>query len=290
MTRQTELQCRTLDEIVAHFDQTLGNDYTDAIILAQPADDTEVIPATQYLQPDNLLSIFKASPEYQQTQDLRVAASLWNKSYSWTPLPSVLALMTSVGVGLDASLDNVSFVFKSGELQALWLHDLSRTVIYPERSPLPIPNNYPGRLVTSVQELHQFVFTGLFQNHLNVIINRIYALTKLSQTTMWGNAVNASQGLFEDLNSYASTEAIKTDYSTLFEQPNSAVMPGRNPLYNLLRTQTLNEPGLPPEVRFRATCCLIALIPPEHKKCGNCPLLKPHERIAKLKKRMAAAL
>ncbi|MBF2050134.1 MAG: (2Fe-2S)-binding protein [Elainella sp. C42_A2020_010] len=39
----------------------------------------------------------------------------------------------------------------------------------------------------------------------------------------------------------------------------------------------------------RATCCLIALIPPDHKKCGNCPLMKLQERIAKLKKRMAAA-
>lgn len=116
MTGETTLQIKILEEIIARFQQILGDNYGDSILLTQPADDTEVIPATQYLQPDNLLTIFKARPEYQQTQDLRVAASLWNKRYSWTPLPSVLALMTWGGLGFDASLDNINFVFKSGEL------------------------------------------------------------------------------------------------------------------------------------------------------------------------------
>ncbi len=63
-------------------------------------------------------------------------------------------------------------------------------------------------------------------------------------------------------------------------------MPGRNPLYNLLRTQQLDEPNLPTEVTFRATCCLIALIPPDHKKCGNCPLMTPEERVARLRSKL----
>jgi ferric iron reductase protein FhuF len=211
-----------------------------------------------------------------------VAASLWNKRYSWTPLPDVLALMTYAGLGLDASLNNVSFAFKDGELQALWFHDLSRTVIYPKRSPFPIPKDCSIEIVNSVNRLHKFVFTGLFENHLAAIVGRIHVLTKLSKKTMWGNAVNASHGLFEDLQDYASSEAIQTDYSTLFEQPYSTVMPGRNPLYNLLRTEQLDEPGLPTEITFRATCCLIALIPPDHKKCGNCPLMTPEERLSRL--------
>lgn len=286
MMSQSRLQLRFLDDIITNFQQTVGSGYGHSILLSPPPSDTLIIPATQYLQPDNLLSIFKASPQYEQTQNLRVAASLWNKRYSWTPLPDVLALMTYTGLGLDASLNNVSFVFKESELQALWFHDLSRTVIYPERSPFPIPKDCSVKTVNSVDQLHQFVFTGLFKNHLAVIIERIHALTKLSKKTMWGNAVNASDGLFEDLQDYASSEAIQTDYSTLFEQPYSVVMPGRNPLYNLLRTEQLDEPGLPPEVTFRATCCLITLIPPDHKKCGNCPLMTPEERLARLRSKL----
>jgi ferric iron reductase protein FhuF len=297
MTIQTRLQQKILDDIITHFQQTVSDGYGNSILLSPPPDETNIIPAAQYLHPDRLLSIFKASREYEQTRDLRVAASLWNKGYSWTPLPNVLALMTYAGVGLDASLDNISYVFRDAEMQGLWFHDPNRVVIYPKRlrsvfgreSPLPIPKDCSIETVNSVDRLHQFVFTGLFQNHLTVIIDRLHALTKLSKKTMWGNAINASHGLFEDLQGSACPEAIQIDYATLFEQPYSAVMPGRNPLYNLLRTETLDEPGLPVEVTFRATCCLMALIPPDHKKCGNCPLLKPHERIAKLKKRLTVA-
>ncbi|MDM9385275.1 ferric iron reductase [Chlorogloeopsis sp. ULAP01] len=291
------LQSHFVEEIYAHAQQTLDSFYTDGILLTTPANDVDVIGATQYLQPNNLLSILKASPEYQKTQDLRVAASLWNKAYSWTPLPGVLAFMTWAGVGFDASLDNVSFVFKDGELQALWFHDPSRTVIYPERCPISIPNGYPGKLANSVDELYNSVFTGLFQNHLLPIINRLHTLTKVSKKTLWGNAVNASYGIFEDLDGYAKKEAIQTDYSVLFEQPHSLVLSNSvqetlqkpNPLYNLIRSEKFNEPGLPTQMKVRKTCCLIALIPPDYSKCGNCPLLKPSDRIARMKKKLAQA-
>jgi|GEM_PF-1135134 len=286
MAAQPQLQTKYLDDIITHLRQTVGDGYGHSILLSPPPEDVVTIPAVQYLQPDNLLAIFKASPQYERSQDLRVAASLWNKRYSWTPLPDVLALMTYAGLGLDASLDNVSFVFKAGELQGLWFHDLSRTVIYPERLPFPIPQDGSVKTVNRVDQLHQFVFTGLFENHLAGVIDRIHGLTKLSKKTMWGNAVNASHGLFEDLQNHASSEAIQTDYSALFEQPYSAVMPERNPLYNLLRTQQMDEPGLPTEVTFRATCCLIALIPPDHKKCGNCPLITSEERLDRLRSKL----
>ncbi len=285
MISQPRLQLEFLDDIITNLQKTVGGGFGHSILLSPPPEDAVTIPAVQYLQPDNLLAIFKASPQYERSQDLRVAASLWNKRYSWTPLPDVLALMTYAGLGLDASLDNVSFVFKEGELQALWFHDLSRVVIYPERLPFPISQDGSIKTVDSVDQLHQFVFKGLFANHLAIIVDRIHGLTKLSKKTMWGNAVNASHGLFEDLQEHADSEAIQIDYSALFEQPYSAVMSGRNPLYNLLRTQQLDEPGLPAEVTFRATCCLITLIPPEHKKCGNCPLMTPEERLVRLRKK-----
>lgn len=280
---QLRSQLNILDDIITHLQKTMGNGYGNSILLSPPPEDTVIIPAVQYLQPDNLLRIFKASPKYQQTQDLRVVASLWNKGYSWTPLPDVLALMTYAGLGLDVSLNNISFVFKEGEIQALWLHNLSHTVIYRERSPFPIPQDCGIRIVDSVKKLHQFVLTGLLKNHIGLIIDRIHRLTKLSKKTMWGNAVNASHDLFEDLKKYISDETIRTDYFTLFEQPQSTVMAGRNPLYNLLRTQQLNEPDLPSQITFRATCCLIVLIPPDHKKCGNCPLMTPEERLTRLR-------
>lgn len=275
-----------LEKIFTLAQEKLDNYYTDLIILTQPPDSAEVISLNNYLQPARLLSEWQNSDIYQKTQDIRIAASIWNKVYSWKTLPGVLALMSWAGIGLNAELDNVSFVLEEGEPKALYFHDLSGTVIYPPRLPIPIPQDYPGKIVNSVEELHQAVFTSLFHRNFAPMIERVHRLTKLSKKTMWGNAVNASEWQFAELNKVANSESIKIDYSVLYEQPNSLVMPGRNPLYNLVRTEQINEPGLPATTTVRLTCCLYAFIPPGDEKCTNCPLLKPEERIAQIKEYM----
>ncbi|MBC1224510.1 siderophore-iron reductase FhuF [Nostoc sp. UCD121] len=275
-----------LKEIFILAQSNLDSFYTDCIILTQPPDSAEVISLNNYLQPDRLLSQWQASDIYQKTQDIRIAASIWNKVYSWKTLPGVLALMTWAGVGLDAGLDNVSFVLEDSEPKALWFHDLSGTVIYPQRLPIPIPEDYPGKIVNSVEALHQSVFTNLFQHNFAPMIDRVHILTKLSKKTLWGNAVNASEGQFAELSQCTNLEAIQTDYSVLYEQPYSSVMPGRNPLYNLLRTEQLNEPGLPATTTVRLTCCLYTFIPPYDEKCPNCPLMELQERIVLMKEEM----
>ncbi|UKO96919.1 ferric iron reductase [Nostoc sp. UHCC 0870] len=128
-----------LKKIFTLAQRNIDNSYTDIIILTQPSDDVEVISLNDYLQPDRLLSQWQTSEIYQKIPDIRIAASIWNKVYSWTTLPGVLALMTWAGIGLNAELDNVSFVLAEGEPKALWFHDLSDNVIYPQRLPIPIP-------------------------------------------------------------------------------------------------------------------------------------------------------
>ncbi|MBE9050840.1 (2Fe-2S)-binding protein [Nostocales cyanobacterium LEGE 11386] len=275
-----------LAEIFSQAQRTLDSSYTDCIILTPPPDSAEVISLNDYLQPDRLLSDWQTSEIYQKSQDIRIAASIWNKVYSWKILPGVLALMTWAGVGLDASVDNVSFVLEDGKPKALWFHDLSGTVIYPQRLSVPIPKNCLVKIVNSVADLHQAVFTNLFQRNFAPMIDLVHSLTKLSKKTMWGNAVNASERQFAELSKCINSEAIKTDYSVLYEQPYSCVMPGRNPLYNLVRTEELNEPGLPSTTTVRLTCCLYAFIPPGDEKCTNCPLLKPQERITQINQDM----
>jgi ferric iron reductase protein FhuF len=275
-----------VEAIFIYAQSSLDNFYTECMILTQPPVDAEVMALNDYLQPETLLSVIKARSEYHKTQDIRIAASIWNKVYSWTTLPGVLALMTWAGVGLDAGLENVSLILEEGQPKAVWFHDLSRTVIYPKRSPIPVPKDYPGKIVNSVDDLHQAVFTGLFQRNLAPMIDHVHSLTKLSKKTMWGNAVNASEGQFAELSQYANPEAIQTDYSVLYEQPYSVVVPGRNPLYNLIRIEQLNETNLPSKVTVRLTCCLYAFIPPYDEKCPNCPLIETYERIALMKQEL----
>ncbi len=256
-----------LEDILSEAKQNLDPLYTDCIIFTQIPNDAEIITLKNYLQPERILAEIKASPEYQKTQDLRIAASVWTTIYCWATLPGILTFMTWAGVGLNASLENVSFVLENGKPKAITFHDLSGTVVYPRRAPIPIPKNYPGKIVNRVDDLHQAVFTGLFQQNLAPLINQVHQLTKLSKKTMWGNAVNASEEQFSMLSQCTDQEAIKIDYSVLYEQRNSLVMPGLNPLYNL--TDTAPNTGL----KIRRTCCLYKFIPPEYENCSNCPLI-----------------
>ncbi|QYO67674.1 IucA/IucC family C-terminal-domain containing protein [Leptolyngbya sp. 7M] len=131
------------------------------------------------------------------------------------------------------------------------------------------------------------MFTGLFRHNVSILIERVHTLTNVSEKTLWGNAAYTCSATYDLLRECSDSEAVQVDYQTLLQQPHSPVMPARNPLYNLMRRETLNEPGLPHEIEVRSTCCLYAFIPPYITKCSNCPLLKPNERIAMLKAELA---
>jgi hypothetical protein len=77
--------------------------------------------------------------------------------------------------------ENVSLVFEDDELQSLWLNSLDNTAIYPPRFPVSIPSNYSGKILSSVDKLHRFVFTNLFERHLSILIDRVHTLTKVSK-------------------------------------------------------------------------------------------------------------
>ncbi|MES1026375.1 ferric iron reductase [Gloeocapsa sp. BRSZ] len=275
-----------LEQLFASFN--LDSYAAQTLRFTPPDDRTKVIPAVDYLQSNRLMAMIEAAASEYKVDDLRVAAAVSNKMYHWVVLPGVLALMTLAGIGLDASIENASLVFEDGELQSLWLHSLDNTAIYPPRFPVSIPSNYSGKIVSSVDELHQFVFYNIFQQHLLILIDHVHALTKVSKKTLWGNAANACNGTYEDLSECTiNNEAVQIDYQALLEKPFIPVMRKRNPLYKLIKTETLNEPGLPSQIRVRATCCLFVKIPPGHTKCSNCPLITPKERIRELKQDMA---
>jgi len=275
-----------LEQLFASFNL---DPYTAQTLRFAPPDDrTKVISTAEYLQRDRLMAMIEATASEYKIDDLRVAAAVSNKIYHWVVLPGVLALMTLAGIGLDASVENAKLVFEDGELRSLWLHSLDNTAIYPPRLPVSIPSNYSGKILSSVDELHRFVFTNLFERHISILIARVHALAKVSKKTLWGNAAFTCDATYEVLSECAvNNEAVQADHQTLLEQPFSPVMRERNPLYQLMKTETLNELGLPSQIRVRATCCLILKIPPAYIKCSNCPLMTPEERIVALKQDMA---
>ncbi|QYO67675.1 hypothetical protein [Leptolyngbya sp. 7M] len=154
------LQPEFLDELFASFQL---DEYTaQSLRFTPPGDEIEIISATDYLQPNRLTAMIEAAAKENKVEDLRVAAAVSNKLYHWIVLPGVLIMMTSAGIGLDASAENASFIIKESELKMLWLHNLENTAIYPPRFPFSIPDHYAGKILNSVDELHHWCLQVYF--------------------------------------------------------------------------------------------------------------------------------
>ncbi len=254
---------------LAHFALYLDGFLQNRLILTPPSEAEETIAAPDYLALDRLRASLEAFAEARGIPDLAIAASLWNKHYNNALIPAVLPAMTLLGVGLNASLENVSLVLKNQTPQAIALHQISNAVIYPPRwgrGAVPQANR-----VGACADLYRFVLRSLFE-HLSVAIAQINQLTRLPKSVMWGNTGNVCHYLYNELaNCPGVAIAVQTDRAMLFEQSANPAGAGRNPLYQTVVLKTAkNSGGLAP-MTLRRTCCLLFRMPDSHY-CGNCPL------------------
>ncbi len=228
-----------------------------------------MIAAPDYLALDRLQASLEAFAEARGIPDLAIAASLWSKHYNNALIPAVLPAMTLLGVGLNASLENVSLVLKNQTPQAIALHQIRDVVIYPPRwgkGAVPQANR-----VGECADLYRFVLRSLFE-HLSVAIAHINQLTRLPRSVMWGNTGNVCDYLYEELaNCPGGAIAVQTDRAMLFEQSANPAGDGRNPLYRTIVCRTANHADGSAPMNLRRTCCLLFRMPDSHY-CGNCPL------------------
>lgn len=237
------------------------------LVLAEPPADAEVVPAEAYLTAETMRKALLAFMAAKGTTELQAAASVWNKQYNGALLAGLLAAMTLAGVGLDASIGNVSVVHRGGLPKAIMLHDLSGTVVYPPRLKAPLPS--PAVTLAAFQE---HVFTKAIEGHLTQIIDQIYRLTRTPKAMLWGNVGNLCASIYYQMERRPeAAAAIREDRAALLEQPDTL-------LYNPVRYEELGAPDLPPVVLVRRTCCQKHKLP-ESRHCTTCPLLSREERI-----------
>jgi len=254
---------------LTHFAPHLDEFLQHRLVLTPHAGTVEVIAAPDYLALDRLQSSLEAFASARGIPDLAVAASLWSKNYNNALIPAVLPAMTLLGVGLNASLENVSLVLKNQIPQAIMLHQISDAVIYPPRW----GQGAAPQLETVVElaDLYRFVLRSLFE-HLNVAIAQINQLTRLPKSVMWGNTGNACHYLYNELaNCPGVAIAVQTDRAMIFEQLTNPAGAGRNPLYQTVVCKTAKHADGSAPMALRRTCCLLFRMPDSHY-CGNCPI------------------
>ena len=260
-----------LADLAPYLDGFLQN----RLILTPSPGAEEMIAAPDYLALDRLRASLEAFAEARGIPDLAIAASLWNKNYNNALIPAVLPAMTLLGVGLNASLENVSLVLKNQTPQAIVLHQISDAVIYPPRwgrGAVPQANR-----VRECADLYRFVLRSLFE-HLSVAIAQINQLTRLPKSVMWGNTGNVCDYLYNELaNCPGRAIAVQTDRAMLFEQSANPAGTGRNPLYRTVICKPATHADGSAPMTLRRTCCLLFRMPDSHY-CGNCPLKNQADR------------
>jgi siderophore-iron reductase FhuF len=204
--------------------------------------------------------------------DIAVAASLWSKFYVNALMPAILPAMTLLGIGLDASLENVSLVLKDDVPQAILLHRLENAVIYPPR--FGEANSEDQPTVSSLLDLYAFVLTSLFE-HLNWLSDRVNALTRLPRSVVWGNTGNICDFVFQELGRCLEQQTnSQADRTFIFDTPHRFARAGRNPLYRTMIRASADQLQGGSSRSIRRICCLLFKIPGDGGYCGNCPF--PH--------------
>ena len=302
----------SLQDRLARYSPYINEFLQNRLLFASPSESAIVIPAKDYFTPEYLQPSLEAFAQISQIPNLTVATSLWNKNYNNALIPAVLTPMTLLGVGLNVSIENVSLVLQGETPEAIILHNLEGSVIYPPRfgqqSVIPLsksqvradppfaPLNKGGWgdryvapiiqngmtncfTVSELSQLHEFVFQSLF-SHLRFLIKQVNALTRLPRSVMWGNVGNICNFLYSELANCPNLKtATETDRQTIFEQSHNLGNSKRNPLYQTITQQShlnFTEP-----ITIRQVCCLL-FKKPNSNYCGNCPLMTPEERLARL--------
>ncbi|MFP4099137.1 siderophore-iron reductase FhuF [Coleofasciculus sp.] len=266
-----------LTQLSPYLDKFLQN----RLLLTPPPGTVEVVTASNYLAPKRLQDSLEAFATASGIPNLTVATSLWNKNYNNALIPAVLPAMTLLGIGLEASLENVSIVLKDKTPEAILLHRLDGAVVYPPRFGKGKVLNLPT--VTELSQLHAFVFTSLF-DHLRFLNKQVNAITGLPRSVMWGNTGNVCDYLYQELsNCPGAFTATQEDRAMIFEQSRNPAGTGRNPLYRTIVYESMDDLRFSKPVTIRRVCCLLFRMPASEGYCGNCPLMSQEERLVRLK-------
>jgi ferric iron reductase protein FhuF len=250
----------------------------------------ELLPVTELLEPTRLRATVAEWGKHLPTNDLKVASSLWSKSYIAHLLYRALPMLALGGIGLDFSLENVGVALRAtdgdetyegrGRVRGIFLYDLSKTVVYPPRCPLP---DLPGATAT-LDEVRQILFTSLFERNFVPFFEGLQSVTKASKKILWGNLGASGHGIYQFLGEKTGgLSALEQDRAYLVDKPvNPLVAPGKNPFYKAVTEERVDDPALTEPIRMRSTCCLWYKVP-DMSMCLTCPLEKSEQRLARWK-------
>jgi ferric iron reductase protein FhuF len=255
------------------------------LLFEHSPDLTETICALELLTGDRLPKLVDTVAHNMKSDIRAAAASLFQKWYVGLLIPSVLAPLTTAGIGVLADAASTEVVLEDGLPAQIRLLPSCRIVVLPERLERFLPGA-TARLgldacetVADEETLRQLVFDTLFEGHLLPFLYHMASVIPVSPKVLWGNVANYSAYLYdEELVRFAELqEQVLRDREAVLST--SAY---KAPLGDMFHNETLDELDPPRCVRVRHVCCMRNQFPGlENKSCLTCPRLTREERVAR---------
>ena len=256
--------------------------------LSAPPADAEVVSCADLLRDrERLLSAITLAGSFDDgppppDQDIRGSASRWTRRYGSSLVTPVLVALAE-GVGVDASLANVSVVLTRG-MPSASTFDAGETVTCRERD---TSWRVEGSRLATLDMLRAFALRRLFDENLRPMFAAVRAIAKLSERVHWSNVAESVDLLYVDAEARLDAASFATygeDRALFPEAPTLPGVAGPNPLRGLIRHEPVAEPDFPMPLQVREVCCACYLMPNRPQKyCRNCPLLPTQELVEKIR-------
>lgn len=218
--------------------------------------ESEVL-ATRLLSPDALREVIVAHAATLGTTELPVAASSWAKHYVAPLLREMLPAVALRRQIPDMAAENVLVRLEAGTPRAI-------------RFVNPTPH--------APEDVRAWAWRRLFGEHLAPVFDTLEQAAGISRGILWNSVGNYCVWFFDELAKDATALHAQEDRAALLEAVELPGVTGPNPLRDPVRYECLDEPGLPPRVQVRRTCCLKDRIPGK-PPCYSCPRISRDERI-----------
>ena len=250
--------------------------YRSMLALPGETDDASGTPCDSLRTPTALRDVIERFADRLETDQLVAVAALWCRYYDAAVLCGALAAMNLKAIGLDVSCQRTHLLCRDGVPGRLHITSLEQVVLLRSRCRQGAADAAPGaELVDSVHEYRRFVWRGVFQFHLEPLIECMAETIRVPPRVLWGNVGSRCAYLYD----WFAEQGLSPQGSALDRQVlmSSRGCPWsdttkRNPLERTVRYQVMDTAEGVRPVQVRRSCCMYDRIP-GGSLCANCPRL-----------------
>lgn len=292
---------RWRDSVIHQF-RRLGRGIEGKLVV-EPDPAQEPIPAERYLDLDYLYqAVVRAmtsgpdplAPRRQNAVgedggkplDVRIAASRFSRHYA-SSLTAVALTGLARGVGIDVSSPRCRMISRLNVPMLVQIDVLDQEI--PSCAERPTEWPFGGPLITSVDELRQYVWRRLYSEHLAPVFTRLLEIANVSPKLLWANTAEwvgvVSDAAERNLEAPEASSFI-AECKALLDAEKLPGIPGQNPLRGQVDRVPTSRDEYPRAVQIRRICCLTYLLDDRlGRLCHTCPFLPLEDRIALIRER-----